>query len=87
MTQYEFTFLLNEETELKEIKDLVKATEGKLIKDESWGKKALAYPIKKQTSAVYYNWIVEMDEKKAAEFKRKLNFNEKLLRYLILKVD
>ena len=84
MTQYELTFLLNEEAELKTLKDLVSSLKGKIVKEEKWGEKKLAYPIKKSHSAVFYNWEIDMDVSTIEEFKKKLNFNEKLIRYLLL---
>ena len=87
MGKYHFVFLLNEEVELKNIKELVKSYAGKVVKEEAWGQKTLAYPIKKQLSANFYDWQIELGQKDVSEFKRKLNFNEKLLRYLLLKTE
>ena len=84
---YELTFLLNEEAELKAIKSLLESLEGKIISEKNWGEMPLAYPIKKQREAKYFTWKVDIATSKISEFKRKLNFNEKLLRYLLLKVD
>jgi len=82
--KYEFTFLLNEEDELKQIKTLITTLNGKVLTEENWGKKTLSYPIKKNSFANFYNWIIEMKTDQMKEFKKKLNFNDKLLRYLIL---
>lgn len=83
--KYDFVFLLNEESELKIIKSLIESFSGKIIMEDNWGRKTLAYPVEKQSSANFYSWSMEIDKPKVAEFKRKLNFNEKLLRYLLLK--
>lgn len=87
MSKYDFVFLLNEEAELKNVKELVSSFSGKVLAEESWGKKTLSYPIRKQASANFYSWEMELDGTKISELKQKLNFNEKLLRYLLLKVD
>jgi ribosomal protein S6 len=84
---YELTFLLNEESELKSIKSLLESLEGKIVNERSWGELPLAYSIKKQHQAKYFTWKIDIATNKILEFKRKLNFNEKLLRYLLLKVD
>lgn len=81
---YELTFLLKEETELTKIKELVESFSGKIIKEEKWGEKSLVYPIKKNHTALYYQWQIEIDKKKVNEMRKKLNFNEKLVRYLLL---
>lgn len=83
--RYEFVFLLNEEEELKKLKELVLSVAGKLLKENSLGKKQLAYKIKKNSSTNMYEWEVEMEATKLGEFKKKLSFNDKLLRYLLLK--
>lgn len=87
MTKYELTFLLNEEEELKKIKELVTSLSGKILKEESWGKKTLSFPIKKQRTASYYHWTFQINQSNIKELKKKLNFNEKLMRYLLLKTE
>lgn len=84
MTKYELIFLLNEESELGTIKKLIESLSGKILEEEAWGKKTLAYPVKKSKTANFYSWTLEMDEKNMNELRKKLNFNEKLLRYLLL---
>ena len=87
MNVYEITILLNEEAELKSVKDLIESLSGKITAQDKWGKKTLCYPIKKLTAINFYNWRFEMDPKNLKEFKRKLNFNDKIIRYLILLVE
>lgn len=82
--KYELTFLTKEETELKNIKELIESFKGKVTKEEKWGEKTLAYSIKKNHTALFYNFQFELDKKNVAELKKKLNFNDKLLRYLLL---
>jgi len=84
MSKYDFTFLLNEEAELKTIKDLIASFKGKVVKEDNWGKKTLAFPIKKIKTASFYNWQIEMETALVKEFKKKLDYNEKLIRYLML---
>ncbi len=84
---YELTFLLNDESELEPMQKLVAAANGKVVKETKWGSRKLTYPIKKQTSAFYYTWDLEIDANQVSELKKKLNFNEKLLRYLLLKAE
>jgi len=85
--KYEFTFLLNDEEELKSIKSLIASLEGKIEKEEDWGKKTLSFSIKKNFTAHFYDWIIDMKKSNMKEFKKKLNFNEKIIRYLILSID
>ncbi|MBI4225992.1 30S ribosomal protein S6 [Candidatus Roizmanbacteria bacterium] len=87
MTKYELTLLLPEESEVKNIKELVISLKAIIEKEESWGKKSLAYPIKKNLAAYYFNWFLNIDQKIISDLKKKLNFNEKLIRYLLLKQE
>lgn len=87
MSQYSLTFLLNEEAELKVLKELVTSLDGVIKKEEKWGEKPLAYPIKNINSAHYYQWSIEVEKSKILELKKKLNYNEKLIRYLLLAVE
>ena len=82
--KYELTFLIKEEAELKNVKDLIASFKGKISKEDKWGERTLAYPISKNHTAVFYNYAFEMDKKNILELKNKLNLEEKLLRYLLL---
>lgn len=85
--KYELTILLTNKEDAKTVKDLILSEKGKIEKEEDWGKKALAYPIKKNQSAYFLLWSIAIEDDRVNEVKKKLNFNEKLLRYLLLKVD
>ena len=87
MSKYNLTFLLNEESELKTLKELVASLDCKIVKEEKWGEKTLAYPIKRLLKAVYYQWQLEMPKTNAMELRKRLQFNEKLIRYLLLAID
>ncbi len=81
--KYQLIFLLKKKEEEEIIKKIIENL-GKIITTENWGEKILAYPIKKSRRAFYFNYIIELEPKKTFELKRKLNFEEKLLRYLLL---
>ncbi|MEO6508848.1 MAG: 30S ribosomal protein S6 [Patescibacteria group bacterium] len=87
MSKYEFTFLLPDEAEVEPIRTLIQSLEGKITEEQKWGKRQLSYPMKKLYQAFYFTWMLEIAPKQLAELKKKLNFNEKLLRYLLLKVE
>ena len=84
MASYELTILLNDDSELKTIKELIESLSGKIKKEDKWGEKTLAYPIKKQRTAHFFNWSFDMDKSKVTEFRKKLNFNDKILRFLLI---
>ncbi len=84
MNTYEFTFLLGDEKEVKSMQTTLKAVEGKVVSEKAWGEKELSYPIGKANKAFYYTWIIQLDSAKVTDFKQKINFGEKCLRYLLI---
>lgn len=82
--KYELTFLVKEDIEVKTVKELIESCKGKVIKENRWGEKTLVYTIKKNHTALFYNFEIEIDKKSILDFKNKLNLNEKVLRYLLL---
>lgn len=84
--KYELTFLLNEEKELAVLRDLLKSLNVTLTKENAWGKKALCYPINKQIQAAFYHWEIIVDRKVVGELRKRLNYNENLIRYLLLAI-
>ncbi len=87
MSQYELTLLLEKEEHIKVVKDLLTDLKIKIASETSWGKKSLAYPIKKYRSLYYFNWKIDGDKSQFPELNKKLNFNELIVRYLLLKLD
>jgi len=85
MNQYNFVFLLGEEKIEKDLKELLISLSGKVIDEKSYGKKNLAYKINKSDQAYLFEWIIELNADKISEFKKKLSFDGKVLRYLMLK--
>lgn len=84
MSQYEITFLLSKEEDAKEIEEILKSNSAKTLQQLSWGKKTLSYPIKKQIEAYFFNWQFEVDPSQMKALKQKLNFNDKIIRYLLI---
>ncbi len=85
--KYELTLLLGKEADLQIVKDLITTFKGKVEKEEKWGEKTLAYPIGKNKKAFYFHLLISMDKKSIKEFRQKLNFEEKIIRYLLLVVE
>jgi len=81
---YELILLLEKEEDLKLVEETIEKHEGKLQNKEKWGERLLAYPIKKKEKAIYFILTFTMEKKNILPFKRKLDFNEKIIRYLLL---
>jgi small subunit ribosomal protein S6 len=56
-------------------------------KDESMGRRRLAYTIKKRNEATYYNFLFRADSKAVTEVQRKMRLSESILRFLTVRVD
>ena len=93
MKEYELTVLIHPDLEMNlelatdKIKSLLEKNGGKILKEESEGKKKLAYRIKKQDFAVYYYYEVELPAKAPAKVSSALNITDEVLRYLLVIKD
>jgi len=94
MNKYELTLLLDGKTTpakkkavLEKIEKLVSFYGGKIDKSTDWGKKELAYRIKKNDEGVYLFLELSLDPKGAKEIQSKLSVDDTFLRYLVVKVD
>ncbi|MBD3250282.1 MAG: 30S ribosomal protein S6 [Candidatus Pacebacteria bacterium] len=98
MKQYELTFLIPAsytKSEMEEIlagvEELVEKNDGKVAQKEEWGKKELAYTIKKEGKAFdeaeYYHWLLELDPASVKPLNQALNLNEIIIRYLIVALE
>lgn len=82
--KYELVILLDKEEQLETIKKLIEALKGKIEKIDRWGEKTLAYPIKNKHRAIFFSVFFDMKKKDTLELRKKLNFDEKILRFLLL---
>jgi small subunit ribosomal protein S6 len=93
--KYEFTYLLPEfytsaevTKVVSEIEDLVKKHKGKVVSSEDWGKKTLAYKIKKHgkthNEALYTHMVLEFEPKSAPKFEKDVYLNEKVVRHILV---
>ncbi|MDD3532013.1 MAG: 30S ribosomal protein S6 [Candidatus Shapirobacteria bacterium] len=74
------------ETSLEKTKKTI-ADMGTITEEKNWGKKDLAYPIQKQTSAYYYWFAFEADPAKVARLDNVLKLNDNILRHLLIVLD
>jgi small subunit ribosomal protein S6 len=91
--QYEIAVLYHPDLEI----DLDKATAkveklfadngGKLVNTDNWGKRKLAYSIKRQESAIYVFYTVELPPQAPQTIEKTLNITDEVVRFLITKPD
>jgi len=66
-----------------EVKDFVKSLDGKIEKEDFWGKRKLAYEIKRMQEAYYAVLNISLDKAKYTKLPTKLNLSDSVFRYLI----
>ncbi len=93
MNQYEIAVLYHPDLEV----DLTKAEErvtkiitsngGKITATDNWGKRKMAYTIKKQEHAIYVFYTVELPGESVRKVESTLNITDEVIRYLIVRPD
>lgn len=61
------------------------SAEAPVVKEDLWGKRSLAYPIKRQTAGYYAHFEIQTDPKDAKGLDKGLKLEEDVLRYLIIR--
>lgn len=94
MRQYETAFLISpnmpeEETEkiILQMADIVSEKKGKMIKQDVWGKRKLAYPIQKFGEATYVFFHYEGEPGIPTELERRFKQTESVLRFLTVRKE
>jgi small subunit ribosomal protein S6 len=94
MLLYETGFLIapnlsEEETEkiINQMAEVVSQKEGRLVRQERWGKRRLAYSIEKFSEAFYVFFHYEGRPDIPVELERRFKQSDTVLRYLTLKKD
>ena len=93
MNPYELLLIItpdHDESEAEALTDQVKGiieNGGTLLKVDPWGKKRLAYPIRKRSEGYYVLYIFESAPSFVAELNQSLRVIETILRYMIVQYE
>ncbi len=94
MRDYELAFIVHpdlDETATQEIVERVKGwitdAGGTIEKVDPWGKRKLAYPIRKQNEGQYFWITTKMAPSFITELERNLRFQEPVMRFLITAIE
>ncbi len=71
----------------KTFEDIVVSGEGNLVKTSCWGKRKLAYLVKKHQEGLYFHLQYEAEPPVIAELERRLRNHEEVLKYLSIRLD
>lgn len=91
MAEYELTVLYHPDLEididkaLAKVEKIIKDNKGKVVTSDNWGKRKLAYPIKKEDHAVYVFYQIELPGENVTKVENVLNITNEVLRYLLVK--
>ena len=89
MRDYELVVLIHPDLEinldkpLKKVASVVTDNGGKIIKQDIWGKRKLAYPIRKENFAVYVYFEIQLPPEAVAKVEGLYNITDEVIRYLI----
>ena len=94
MALYEHVYLARQDVTAQQVealteqmKSVIQAGGGTVVKVEYWGVKSLAYRIKKNRKAHFTLMNISAPSAAVAEMERQLGLNEDVLRVLTLRVD
>lgn len=91
MRDYELMFIVHPDLDDTALSDMVKRVSawitddgGTIAKTDLWGKRQLAYPIRKVNQGQYVLLQVNMDPNAGTKLERNLRFQEPILRYMLV---
>lgn len=93
MRKYEMLVILeaaaeaDQAGETTQIEELIKRLGGNLIKTDVWGKKTLAYPIRKKPEGYYVLFTFELEPAQTFELRRVLGLRANVYRQLVTVLD
>ena len=93
MRHYEIVFIVHPDQSeqvpamVERYRSMVTSRGGKIHRLEDWGRRQLAYQIKKVYKAHYVCMNIEIDNETLAELEHAFKFNDAVLRHLIIQTD
>lgn len=94
MNQYETVFIMNpvlSEEQVREtvekFKGLLEAREGKVLHEENWGLRKLAYPIQHKRSGFYHLMEFQAPGEAIGGMEVEMKRDERVMRFLTMKMD
>jgi small subunit ribosomal protein S6 len=92
--QYELIYIASPDASEQEVTDLHAQVEaiigrigGELVRSENWGRRKMAYEIGPHKEGVYVLEVMNGSGELMKEIERRLRVSEKVLRYLVVRVD
>lgn len=77
----------DETAALDRLEKIIADRKGKIVEKDAWGRRRLAYPIKKRTHGVYHFWKFDVDGQIMTDLNFELRTNDVFMRSLVLNLD
>lgn len=93
LNQYEIAVLYHPDLEVdlskaeERVKKIIEDNKGKITATDNWGKRKLAYNIKKNEHAIYVFYTVDIPPANVQKIESTLNITNEVIRFLITKPD
>ncbi len=93
MNQYEIAVLYHPDLEVDltkaedRVKKIITDNGGKVTATDNWGKRKLAYAIKRNEHAVYVFYTVELAPAAVQKVEQTLNITDEVIRFLVTRPD
>lgn len=94
MREYELTFVVRPDKDdegfaavTDKVAGYVKAVGGEITRMNVWGRRRLAYPIRRFAEGYYVFMLLQMDANGLGELDRSLRLNEDIIRHLAVRKD
>lgn len=94
MRNYELSFIVSPEVEeealedaVEQVKKYIVAEGGQVTNTDIWGRRRLAYPIRKHGEGYYAVMQAQMPRKALSELERNLKLSGDVIRYLLVRLD
>jgi small subunit ribosomal protein S6 len=92
--QYESTYIMNAaledgeiETLIQRVSDFITEHGGNIIELNKWGRRRLAYPIKKKYNGFYVHMVFESAAETVPQLERFYTLDDGIMRHLTLQLD
>ena len=93
MNLYEHTYITTPELSSEEnnsvrqkINDILEKNNSKIVKEEDWGVRTLAYPINKNSKGKYSNIYIEGNNKVIKEIEQFQKYDARVIKFLSIKI-
>ena len=94
MPLYELGVIIDPEIEpddetaaLERLEKLITDGGGEMVEKDAWGRRQLAYPIRKKNFGVYHFWKFNLDGRQMSSLNFELRTNDSVMRSLVLNLD